>query len=63
MHDPMTVICDIKYPWPKWGAERSRFDGKRYRDTFITLWHVDPEKGGHHGNSSDHAYPVFTHDH
>jgi hypothetical protein len=34
MHDPMTVAFDIKYPWK---------DKTGYRNTFITIWHVDPE--------------------
>jgi hypothetical protein len=43
MHDPMTVAFDIRYPWL--GKPCKLFpDG--YRDTFITIWHVDPEKDG-----------------
>jgi hypothetical protein len=38
MHDPMTVICDIKSPFKK--------KGETFRDTIITLWHVDPETDG-----------------
>lgn len=44
MHDPMTVAFDIKYPWWKtseWGGQK-----RKERDTFITIWHVDPEKDG-----------------
>lgn len=32
MYDPMTVVCDIHYPWSK--------------VFFITIWHIDPEKDG-----------------
>lgn len=43
MYDPMTVAFEIKYPWK--GAPSHCFpDG--YRNTFITIWHVDPEKNG-----------------
>lgn len=41
MHDPMTGAFEIKYPWlSQWP------DGTPYRPTFVTIWHVDPEKGG-----------------
>jgi len=41
MHDPMTVAFAIKRPWP------GRYpDGNRYWPTLVTIWHVDPEKGG-----------------
>ena len=33
MHDPMTVAFEIRYPWKKYAS-------------FITIWHVDPEKDG-----------------
>jgi len=52
MHDPMTVAFEIKYPWkyrakPKNGKDyiETEFD-KNYRESFITIWHVDPEKDG-----------------
>lgn len=38
MHDPMTVAFDIKYPWRQKGSD--------YKPSFITIWHVDPEKDG-----------------
>ena len=38
MHDPETVAFDIKYPW------KSR--DREYRGSFVTIWHVDPEKDG-----------------
>lgn len=44
MHDPMTVAFEIKYPW-KNGRLTDLFP-KGYRDPFITIWHVDPEKDG-----------------
>lgn len=46
MHDPMTVAFEIKYPWL---AQRGRRDipfYRTYRESFITIWHVDPEKDG-----------------
>src|SRR5687767_14141855 len=45
MHDPMTVAFEIKYPWRKYPKGDKYFpDG--YREPFITVWHVDPEKRG-----------------
>lgn len=47
MHDPMTVAHTIKYPWrcyPK-HLRKTEFE-KSYRESFITIWHVDPEKDG-----------------
>lgn len=38
MHDPQTQAFDIKYPW--W--RKSKFG--KFHDSFITIWHVDPEK-------------------
>jgi len=38
MHDPMTVAFDIRYPWKSKNSD--------FRDNFITIWHVDPEKDG-----------------
>lgn len=51
MHDPMTVAFEIRYPWLAYSkAERASRpkDGFRqtYREPFITIWHVDPEKDG-----------------
>lgn len=43
MHDPMTVAFDIKYPWR---GKPDKFNQKGRRDTFITIWHRDPERGG-----------------
>jgi hypothetical protein len=51
MHDPMKVAHEIRYPWKKWGPRRpspfrdSEFS-RTYRESFITIWHVDPEKRG-----------------
>jgi hypothetical protein len=46
MHDPMTVAFEIRYPWKKYGPEaRNEFE-RNYRESFITIWHVDPEKDG-----------------
>lgn len=59
MHDPMTVAFEIKYPWPKyWGGERSEWQ-RRYHESFITIWHVDPEKGHNHGNRADDSCGWF----
>src|SRR6266850_1233431 len=46
MYDPMTQAFDIKYPWRKYGKTgRDEFQ-RSYRESFITIWHVDPEKNG-----------------
>jgi hypothetical protein len=46
MHDPMTVAFEIRYPWKKYGKRgRTEFE-RNYREPFITVWHVDPEKDG-----------------
>jgi hypothetical protein len=43
MRDPKSVAFEIKYPWKhkptKWWPEG-------YRATFITVWHVDPQRDG-----------------
>lgn len=45
MHDPYTQAFAIRYPWRNSSPPTPLFpDG--YRDTFATIWHVDPEKGG-----------------
>jgi len=43
MHDPHTVAFEIKYPWKR---KPCKLWPKGYRATFITIWHVDPEKDG-----------------
>lgn len=46
MHDPTTQAFDIKYPWLKYGKKgRNKFE-QGYRESFITIWHVDPQKDG-----------------
>ena len=56
MHDPMTVAFEIRYPWRKYGDNgRSDFE-RNYRESFITIWHVDPEKRG-----SDDSCDWFGH--
>jgi hypothetical protein len=47
MHDPMTVAFEIRYPWRAYRASEARtsFD-RTYRRSFMTIWHVDPERGG-----------------
>lgn len=42
MHDPMTVAFEIKSPLKK----KSEFFPRGYRNTLVTIWHVDPEKDG-----------------
>ena len=46
MHDPMTVAFEIRYPWRKYGAKGEDAFLRTYREPFITIWHVDPEKRG-----------------
>lgn len=46
----MTVAFDIRYPWRRLSRaqrarERSEFF-RDYRETVITVWHVDPERRG-----------------
>ena len=55
-YDPCTVAFDIKYPWKR---KPCKFWPKGYRDTFITIWHVDPERGGDHGNRGDDSCGWF----
>lgn len=47
MHDPSTVAFEILYPWK---TRQMMKDGSikksEYRDSFITIWHEDPEKDG-----------------
>lgn len=42
MHDPQTVAWEIKSPFKR---PNSLFP-KGYRNTIVTIWHVDPEKDG-----------------
>lgn len=60
MHDPMTVAFEIRRPWPKvtrtvpdrgnakrWSFPFVRVLGREfYFPALVTVWHVDPEKGG-----------------
>lgn len=58
MHDPMTVAHEIKYPWWKYKpGDKMWKDG--YRDTFITIWHVDPERDGS-DDSCGYIVPKLT---
>jgi hypothetical protein len=59
----MTVAFEIKYPWRK-NPRRPKTDGESdfshefdqgYRETFVTIWHVDPELRG-----SDDSCGWFT---
>ncbi len=45
MHDPMSVAHEVRYPWRKY---RKGLNGEPmdYREPFITIWHVDPERDG-----------------
>lgn len=53
MHDPQTVAFEIRYPWLKYGRKARKgvagglgdFE-RTYRASFITIWHVDPERDG-----------------
>ena len=56
MHDPMTVAFEIKSPFK---SAPSKFWPKGYRNTLVTIWHVDPERGGDHGNRSDDSCGWF----
>jgi len=41
----MTVAFEIRYPWRAYKNPKNEWE-KSYHDTFITIWHVDPEKDG-----------------
>lgn len=45
MHDPMTVAHEICYPWRKYRKPTNNFE-RTYRESFITIWHCDPETDG-----------------
>lgn len=68
MHDPQTVAHEIKYPWraysKKWCDKRGEKPDsffRRYRSSFITIWHVDPEKDAHlKGTRGDDTCGWFT---
>lgn len=62
MHDPMTVAHEIKSPF----KQPSNLFPNGYRKTWVTIWHVDPEKDGtddscgwfkraRHGNKEHYA--------
>jgi hypothetical protein len=59
MHDPMTAAFEIKYPWVK--SRRTMKDGSEhvYRESFATIWHVDPEKDGT-DDSCGYTVPKLT---
>lgn len=42
MHDPQIVAHEIKSPFKR----KDHWFPEGYRDTLITIWHVDPEKDG-----------------
>ena len=56
MHDPMTVAFEIKYPWRKYGKKGKNEFERTYRESFITIWHVDPELHGS-DDSCGWSYP------
>lgn len=43
MRDPMTVAFEIKSPFRR---APDKFWPKGYRNTIVTIWHVDPERDG-----------------
>jgi hypothetical protein len=45
MHDPMTVAFEIPYPWRKYPKGHQTWPNG-YRETAVTVWHVDPERDG-----------------
>lgn len=63
MHDPLTVAHEIKSPFKR----KSEFFPNGYRNTLVTIWHKDPEKGpggddscgwfkrAHHGNQEHYT--------
>ena len=60
MHDPITQAFIIRYPW--WRMQKSLLKNKgmeRYHAPFITVWHLDPCKGGG-DDSCGWSYPRLT---
>jgi hypothetical protein len=64
MHDPLTVAHEIKYPWRAYSRKDRQQEGltpfdeewrRTYRNSFITIWHKDPELHG-----SDDSCGWFT---
>lgn len=45
MRDPMTTAFEIRYPWRAYRNARNEWE-RTYRHSFITIWHMDPEKDG-----------------
>ena len=43
MHDPLTVAFEIKKPWKR---KPDRWFPEGYRESWVTIWHKDPEWGG-----------------
>lgn len=46
MYDPQSVAHEIRYPWVKHKTKMKDGSVSKYRASFITIWHVDPEKPG-----------------
>ena len=46
MHDPLTVAFEIRYLWKKYGQRGQTEFERNYRESFITIWHKDPERDG-----------------
>jgi hypothetical protein len=61
MHDPSTVAFEIRYPWRKYGRKGRNDFEKSYRESFITIWHVDPELDGS-DDSCGWSRPRFSKD-
>ena len=54
MYDPMTVAHEIRYPWK---------NKHGYRESIITIWHIDPEKktlGTRRDDSCGWFSPAYT---
>ncbi len=45
MHDSDTLAFEIRYPWRAYMCPRNDWE-KTYRNSFITIWHRDPERDG-----------------
>ena len=43
MHDPSTVAFEIRYPWRAYRNPTNAWE-RKYRASFITIWHEDPLK-------------------
>lgn len=59
MHDPMTVAFEIKSIFKTFNNINKKIWPNGYRNTWVTIWHVDPEKDGS-DDSCGWSFPKTT---